>query len=222
MKKTACLIATVFAVVLLGWPAAAPAQDPQLAETGEEVYATRCVICHGADGDGKGLTGIIHRAQQSGLVIPIYPRDFTAGVFKFRSTPSGYLPTDDDLMRIITYGIARSGMPSHTDLTEAERKAVIEYIKTFSRRWQQEHRYSEPIKIGNPPDNVGTSASVTRGRKVYAEMQCGKWPGFTGRGAGTSAAGRDRAGSSRGVSRLTASPRERLRHAPRPRNRPHL
>ncbi len=186
MKKSVCLIATFFAVVLLGWPDAAPAQDSKLAEAGKEVYAARCVICHGAEGDGKGLTGIIHRAQTSGLVIPIYPRDFTAGVFKFRSTPSGYLPTDDDLMRIITYGIARSGMPSHTDLTEAERKAVIEFIKTFSRRWQQEHRYGEPIEIGKPPGSVGTSASVDRGRKVYAEMQCGRCHGDTGRGDGTS------------------------------------
>ena len=88
----------------------ASAQDQDI-ERGKAVYSSRCVICHGDQGDGMGLIGIVHRAQANGIVVTTYPRDFTAGVFKFRSTPSGTLPTDDDLMRIITEGISRSGMP---------------------------------------------------------------------------------------------------------------
>ncbi len=187
MKQTLILIVALVAVGLLGWPEAAPAQDSNLAQEGEAVYASRCVICHGAQGDGKGLTGIIHRAQKSGLVINIYPRDFTAGVFKFRSTPSGYLPTDEDLMRIITQGVARSGMPSHNDLTLEERRAVADYIKTFSKRWQEEDRHTQPIALGKTPDHVGTPASRVRGHKVYEAMQCARCHGETGRGDGPAA-----------------------------------
>ncbi len=187
MKQIWVSIVALVVAGLLAWPQATPAQDSKLAQEGKAVYAARCVICHGDQGDGKGLTGIIHRAQQSGLVINIYPRDFTAGVFKFRSTPSGYLPTDEDLMRIVTQGIARSGMPSHTDLTAGERQAVIEYIKTFSKRWQEEDRHGQPIKLGKVPDHVGTPASTARGRKVYETMQCARCHGDTGKGDGQAA-----------------------------------
>jgi mono/diheme cytochrome c family protein len=173
---------------LLGWPAMAFAQDPALIERGEAVYKSRCIICHGDKGDGKGLTGIIHRAQQSGMVITIYPRDFTAGVFKFRSTPSGYLPTDADLMRIVTEGVSRSGMPSHVDVPVDDRQAVIEYIKAFTDRWQDTAERGEPIEIGEAPDYVGTSESVERGREVYKIMQCAKCHGETGLGDGPSSA----------------------------------
>ncbi len=163
------------------------AQDSAVVDRGKAVYNSRCVICHGAAGDGKGLTGIIHRAQQNGLVVAIYPRDFTAGMFKFRSTPSGYLPTDEDLMRIITSGIPRSGMPGHTDLPVGDRKAVIEYIKTFSPRWQKDEP-GEPIEIAGLPDYLGTEESVERGQAMYERARCAMCHGDTGRGDGPSAA----------------------------------
>ncbi len=77
---------TVFLVVALCGlvcVAKTSAQDPV---QGKTVYDSRCVICHGDQGDGRGLIGIVHRAQTNGLVVTVYPRDFTAGVFKFRST----------------------------------------------------------------------------------------------------------------------------------------
>ena len=121
------------------------------------------------------------------MVVTIYPRDFTAGVYKFRSTPSGYLPTDEDLMRIVTEGISRAGMPSHTDLSEADRRAVIEYIKTFSERWKDDEP-GEPLVIESAPSYVGSSESTSRGKGVYATMQCEKCHGETGRGDGPSSA----------------------------------
>jgi len=59
---------------------------------GHFVYMKNCVHCHGKRGDGKGEMGL--------TVIPL-PRDFGAGVFKYRSTPSGFLPTNDDLARVV-------------------------------------------------------------------------------------------------------------------------
>ena len=185
MKQTTVIVALLAVAALAAVPGGAFAQDPALVERGTAVYASRCVICHGPSGDGKGLTGIIHRAQTSGIVIAIYPRDFTAGVFKFRSTPSGSLPTNDDLMRTVTEGISRSGMPSHSDLSLEDRRAVVEFIKTFSPKWQEQEA-SEPIDIGAVPSFVATPESVDRGREAYALMQCAKCHGERGRGDGPS------------------------------------
>lgn len=151
-------------------------------ETGKKVYQRYCVICHGAKGDGKGLVGIIHRVEKSGLVWSIYPRDFTVGVFKFRSASTGCLPDNNDLSRIIKDGIPRSGMPSHEDISPKERDSVREYIKTFSPRWKEEELCKTIMT--KKPDWVGTTASVNKGEKIYKDMKCWECHGYEGRGNG--------------------------------------
>ena len=157
--------------------------DP--AAAGKKVYEKYCVICHGPKGDGKGLIGVIHRVEKNGLEWTVYPRDFTVGVFKFRSTPSGCLPTDEDLMRTITNGIPRSGMPSHEDVPLKEREAVREYIKTFSPRWEEEEP-CDPLPV-RKPDWVGRPDSVAKGKEVYKRMKCWECHGYEGRGDGPKA-----------------------------------
>ena len=151
-------------------------------ELGKKVYQKYCTICHGEKGDGKGLIGIIHRVEKSGLVWSIYPRDLTVGVFKFRSTPTGYLPTDDDLMKIIEQGIPRAGMPSHMDVSLGSRKAVMAYIKTFAKRWEEEDA-GESI-AAKVPDWLGSPAAVKKGEDVYKEMKCWECHGHEGKGDG--------------------------------------
>ncbi len=154
-------------------------------ELGKSVYQKYCVICHGDKGDGKGLVGIIHRVEKSGLTWGVYPRDFTVGVYKFRSTPTGCLPDDEDMLRIITEGIPRSGMPSHEDVSLNERKAVTEYIKTLSPRWEEE----DPCDIiaAEKPEWVGSAESVNKGEKVYKDMKCFECHGYEGKGDGPKA-----------------------------------
>ncbi len=179
-----------FCFFLLSWVVVSLTQTPEIAhggsestvELGKNVYNKYCVICHGDKGDGKGLVGIIHRVEKSGLVWSIYPRDFTVGVFKFRTTPTGCLPTDEDLQRIIQIGIPRSGMPSHEDVSLKERKAVMEYLKTFAKRWNEEEP-CDPITV-KMPEWVGSFASVEKGQKTYEMMKCWECHGYQGRGDG--------------------------------------
>lgn len=180
-------ITLLFFFALLTWAYGAIAGNPRAADSktvqaGKKVYESRCIICHGPDGDGKGLIGVVHRVEKKGLVWNIYPRDYTAGVFKFRTTPTGCLPTEDDLLRVVTNGISRSYMPSSADLSVEERKAVIEYIKTFSPRWKEE----APCKTitVKKPAWVGNSASVARGEKLWKEMKCWECHGDQGMGDG--------------------------------------
>jgi len=69
-------------------------------------YRRFCVGCHGDNGDGNGENAPYMQP-------PIYqqPRDFQLGVFKCRSTPTGTLPTDQDLFDAITRGFDRTNMP---------------------------------------------------------------------------------------------------------------
>jgi len=187
MKNTLTVLLSSLLAGFVVSTAETSAQDQKLIERGKAIYASHCVICHGDKGDGRGLIGIVHRAQKSGVVITIYPRDFTAGVFKFRSTPSGDLPTDADLMRIVTEGISRSGMPSHRDVSEADRRAAIAYIKTFSKRWAEEEP-GTPLEISKAPSFVGSEESATRGLAVFKKMQCFKCHGEGGKGDGPSSA----------------------------------
>ena len=108
---------------------------------GKAVYERRCVGCHGAQGDGNG---------PAATFLDPRPRNFTLGSFKFRTTPSGSLPTDGDLYRTLTRGVRWTAMPTWHELPEKDRMAVIAYIKTFSSRWKDE-KPEPPIPIGDPP-----------------------------------------------------------------------
>ncbi len=171
------------AVLIASGPGTSTAQDAAVVAQGKKVYDRYCVICHGPNGDGKGLMGVIHRAQSTGVVVATYPRDFTAGMFKFRSTPTGSLPTDDDLLAIVTNGIPRSGMPSHKDVSLEDRVAVIEYIKTFSKRWV-EQQPEKAVSIDSPPDYVGSAESIARGMQMFDDAGCVQCHGLGGRGDG--------------------------------------
>ncbi|RMF82267.1 MAG: hypothetical protein D6739_08440, partial [Nitrospirae bacterium] len=171
---------------------AAPAQarskkryeaTPKLLKLGKRVYRQYCVECHGEKGDGLGES-----AKELGLVC----RDFTLAVFKFRTTPSGYLPTDEDLYRTITHGIRLSMDPERNmrpfkDLSRKKRWAVLHYIKTFSDRWKDPEEHAEPITIPDPPP--ATRERIANGRKLWGLMQCRHCHGDRGKGDGPSAAG---------------------------------
>ena len=160
-------------------------------EVGKKAYAVRCEICHGGKGDGKGLVGVIRRSELSGRVQTIYPWDFTQGVFRFRSTPSGCLPKNDDILNIISRGIPISLMPAHDHIPLEERTAILEYIKTLSDRWEDEEDENEdefcsPVTV-KIPEWIGNADSVKKGEVIYKKMKCWECHGDTGTGDGPKA-----------------------------------
>lgn len=142
----------------------------------EKLYNRHCAACHGIKGDGEG--------SAAHLLYP-KPRDFTLGVYKFRSTPSGSPPTDQDLLRTLKQGIPGTPMPAWDRLSEKELTAMVEYLKSFSDIFEDEDAMEPPIAI-NPPPPL-TPGSVKAGRKVYQEMECDKCHGPGGKGDGPAA-----------------------------------
>jgi mono/diheme cytochrome c family protein len=158
----------------------APALDqPALVQRGKVVYDTYCGGCHGSDGGGNGPAARWLNPK---------PRNFQRAAFKFRTTPSGALPTNEDLHRTISRGVFRSSMPAWFLMPETDKVAVIEYLKTFSDRWQNAYEYENPITIPDPPEFVGTPESVARGKELYALMKCANCHGESGHGDGPAAA----------------------------------
>ena len=119
-------------------------------------YRRYCVGCHGELGDGNGEV-----AQW--LDPPMYPkpRDFQLGIFKCRSTPSGTLPTDDDLFDTIARGLDRSSMPQwSTSPSRSALENLVAWVKHFSPRWANE-KPGTPITI--PPEPEVTPERIKAG-----------------------------------------------------------
>ena len=163
-----------FAATLASSLAVAAGGGPDLA-LGRKVYEDNCAICHGLKGDGKG-EATRHFATP--------PRDFTKGEYKLRSTDTGQLPTDADLIRSTVQGLPGTAMVPQDHLTEAEVRAVVAYIKTLSPRFATAST-PEPISIPSAPPR--TPEAIARGRRVYEKAGCVECHGPEARGDGPSA-----------------------------------
>lgn len=139
-------------------------------------YRRYCTGCHGDLGDGNG--------ENFPWVDP-KPRDFQLAIFKCRSTPTGTLPTDQDLFDTIGRGLDRSNMPQWSTFTSEERADLVAWVKHFSPRWVNE-KPGTPIEI--PPEPEITPERIKAGRDVYARVQCWKCHGVLGQANGPSAA----------------------------------
>jgi len=161
------------------------------AKLGKEIFNIRCAICHGKEGDGKGLVGVIKRVEADGRKQTVYPWDLTMGVFRFRSTPSGCMPKDDDLLKTVSRGIPISLMPGHEHIPLKERKAIVAYIKTLSEAWEEAEEYEDEESCQsiavNTPGWVGSAESVKKGKVIYKKMKCWECHGDTGTGDGPKA-----------------------------------
>ena len=169
------------AVLLFGGAVRVVAQEAHVdrltgrAAAGKPLYTRYCAGCHGDEGDAQG---------ENAQWIDPKPRDFTTGTFKCRSTPSGSLPTDQDLFNSVTRGFVTTNMPPWVALTAQNRVDVVSYIKTFAARWRTA-KPGTPITI--PPEPAPTIQSILHGRELYQRLECWKCHGPAGHGDGPSA-----------------------------------
>jgi cytochrome c oxidase cbb3-type subunit 2 len=150
------------------WP---PGSDlAPSASLGERTYVERCAVCHGSAGGGNGPAAPSQNPR---------PRDFTRGLYKYKSTPAGAPPTDADLVRVVARGLEASAMPYWDDvLSDREIAAVVDYVKSFVP--PTAHESAEPIPI--PPRVVIDAASLGRGQALY-DRACASCHGPDGRGS---------------------------------------
>ena len=102
------------------------ALDPEQLATGKAVYDANCAACHGVNGEGQPNW----KVPVNG-VYPAPPHD---------SSGHTWHHPDQQLLEIIANGggMPNSAMPAYADiLTGEERRAALEYIKTF---WGKQER----------------------------------------------------------------------------------
>ena len=161
----------------------APKFDTDIRAEGRQLFMQHCAICHGVLGDGRACM----RAQS------ILARDFTKGVFEFRSTPTGRLPTDQDIWKVISNGIHGTAMVPWLTLSEHDRWALVAYVEGFSPRFATETRVPALV-MPTPPQS--DQKLVEAGRQMYLDAGCGTCHGAKGFGDGAGAPDlRDAAGN---------------------------
>jgi cytochrome c oxidase cbb3-type subunit 2 len=152
-------------------------------DAGKQLYYRYCWGCHGFRGDGNGENWLPPGSWLEPY-LNIQPRNFVAGTFKCRSTPTGTLPTDQDLYNTLVRGLINSNMPSWITLTAQNRADLIAFIKTFSPRWQTE---KSGDRINVPAEPALTLNSIKHGQELFQKLECWKCHGQEGRGDGPSA-----------------------------------
>ncbi len=176
-------IVVIAILVALTLPVASSAQQGEShigkysgnSAAGKQLYYRYCWGCHGFRGDGGG---------ENGPYLNILQRNFVAATFKCRSTPTGTLPTDEDLYNTLVRGINNSNMPSWITLTGQNRADLVAFIKTFSERWKSD-KAGTPINV--PAEPALTLDSIKHGKEVFTKLECWKCHGPEGRGDGPSA-----------------------------------
>src|SRR5579872_3078810 len=172
----------VIAIFVLATAGSTEAQESHVgtwtgnAGAGKELYFRYCWGCHGFHGDGNG---------ENAPYLNISPRNFVTATFKCRSTPTGTLPTDEDLSNAIERGLVNSNMPAWSALTNQQRANLVAFIKSFSPRWKSE-KPGDPIQgSAEPAVNL---ESIQHGKELFTKLDCWKCHGTEGRGDGPAAA----------------------------------
>lgn len=127
--------------------------NPRMISRGQEIYATRCAICHGDQGDGKGPAAV-------GL--PLKPPDLR------NATMIGEMAGNYWFWRISEGGLVEpfqsqgSTMPAWKDvLSEEDRWAVIAYQHTFSNHGGPHVVSEHPQMLGGGGSHHAADTNVT-------------------------------------------------------------
>jgi mono/diheme cytochrome c family protein len=172
----------LIAAVILTAAVSSEAQESHIgkwtghAEAGKPLYFRYCWGCHGFRGDGNG---------ENGPYLNIAPRNFVAATYKCRSTPTGTLPTDQDIYDAIDRGLVNSNMPAWSALTDQMRADLVAFVKSFSPRFKTEQ---PGVPIAVPAEPALNLDSLKQGKQLFTKLECFKCHGEEGRGDGPAAA----------------------------------
>lgn len=160
-----------------------------------DVYQFRCAVCHGDKGAGDGPAAEFLSPK---------PRDFTRGLWKYKTSPGELPPRDADLFATIKNGLVGTSMPGWAEvLSDKQISDLVAVVKRFDvngawapkdakkEDFDKDGRYTKPnltsVAEVEPSDGqVAYGAeSVARGKAVFEE-NCRKCHGQAGRGNITS------------------------------------
>jgi mono/diheme cytochrome c family protein len=158
------------------WVAAQDVGTEARRESGKALYGKYCAQCHGEKGDGEGYA-TPHLYPR--------PRNFTTGKFKVRTTPTGALPTHQDLVTIISRGMPYTSMPAWPALSDQEVRDLAYFLTTFSPDFSNKESVPQPVQLPGAPG--ASDDSIAQGKKLYEETGCIRCHGNLGRGDGPSA-----------------------------------
>ncbi|MCH8055901.1 MAG: c-type cytochrome, partial [Deltaproteobacteria bacterium] len=159
----------------------APPPSSKLLALGKRVYNKQCAACHGLQGQGDGKAAY--------LLYP-KPRNFVAAKFRLVSTWER-VPTDQDLFNTITRGMPGSAMPSWGHLSEEQRWALVQYVKSFVQEPIVVKPQKQPGADGSagegviqvPPEPPYDTVAKARARELFRDA-CASCHGPTGKGDG--------------------------------------
>jgi mono/diheme cytochrome c family protein len=179
-------------------PATSPSvADKALLEKGKLSFGQNCAQCHGNEGAGDGLAARFLYPK---------PRNFRDAKFKIVST-TNRVPTDDDLFQMITNGMPGSTMIPFQHLPEAERRALVVYVRHLARQGVEQRLRQAAAQAGQEIDPqqlqedlqrltepgprlaipaltpTGMADAISRGQALY-KKDCATCHGDTGRGDG--------------------------------------
>lgn len=152
-------------------------QRARWAADGRRLFEKFCATCHGQGGEGNG---------PSSRFTTTPPRDFTRGTYRFRMTPAGIPPSEDDLIRTISLGVRGTHMPAWRGaLTRSQIATLARYLMTLSDAFWTEAAPQPPLDI--PAEPAYDVRSVERGKALFAKMSCATCHGIAGDGNGPAA-----------------------------------
>ena len=149
-----------------------------VANSGKAIYDKRCSHCHGIEGRGDGPAASFFRPR---------PANFVRAQFKYASTMKGELPTDEDLFITVSKGLPGTGMPAwESVLSEQDRRSVVVYVKTFSKKFADQQGPPKLIEFGK---KISSSAeSIAKGKELFfKKTDCARCHGVEGRADGQNA-----------------------------------
>ena len=125
MTRITIISAAALLLAGLALPGAALAGD---AANGKTLYLQNCSSCHGDTGAGDGPTG---------AALPVKPRDFGTGTFKFDTDGDGATGTDADLVNVIKNGAMKYGgsplMAPLPHLSDENVADIIAFVRSLKK-----------------------------------------------------------------------------------------